>query len=55
LQGVTGRPDKIKIKIILLQRITKVVKMTWLINNLSNIYSCQEIPKNNVLKKVITF
>jgi len=40
---------------MLLKRMTKIVKTTLLlVNNLRNILM-KNIPKNNILKKVITF
>jgi len=45
IQGETRRPDKKK-KLMLLKHITTTKEI---------IYSPQQIPKNNILKKVIMF
>lgn len=47
---VRKRPDEKKRKIMLLKRMTNIVKIIRLVNNLKNIL-CQEIPKNSILKK----
>jgi len=32
--------------------MTNIVKIIWLVNNLKNIYSCQQIPIKNYFEKM---